>query len=185
MTAILTMSRLEDAIYHPQERQSSFVMQILEAASQACDLEEIHLIPRLTIWDPNTAEPEFHATSVPKPAGVAAAALTDLAAYLPASESEAAFNVKQTEKHIREILSDFFELKLKIVQKILSDFPNLRKLVVEPRLEDFPYFPDSFVASVNEWLGPARLISVGTRRRGDGEQWLWDLRGRKRIVRYE
>lgn len=71
------------------------------------------------------------------------------------------------------------------MQKVLSDFPSLKRLVVEPRLKGFVYFPDSFVGAVNDWLGPGRLLSVGTGRRGDGDQWMWDLRGRTRLVKYE
>lgn len=86
---------------------------------------------------------------------------------------------------IRGILSKFYELKLDIVQQVLTAFPKLRRLVVEPRLEGFVYFPDSFVRAVNCWLGIGRLVSVKTGKRGESEQWMWDLRGRRRIVRYE
>jgi hypothetical protein len=157
-------------------------MQVLEAASKAHDLEEIHLIPRLCMDTHSTNQSQIQAPALPRPAGTN---LTDLVAYLSLLSQGETFNFKHTEKQVREILSDFYQGKLSVVQKVLNDFPNLRRLVVEPRLEGFVYFPDSFVGAVNEWLGPGRLMSVGTGRRGDGDQWMWDLRARRRIVRYE
>lgn len=155
---------------------------MLEAASNARNLEEIHLIPRLSMDTYSNDQSQFPVPALPSPAGTN---LSDLVAYLSFLSRGETFNFKHTEKQVREILSDFYDAKLRIVQKVLSDFPNLRRLVVEPKLEGFVYFPDSFVGAVNEWLGPGMLVSVGTGRRGDGDQWMWDLRGRRRIVRYE
>lgn len=180
-------TRLDEAIYYPQSPQPSPPIQVLEAASKAHNLEEIHLIPRLCMDTNSDNQTQFPTPALPQPAGTN---FTDLVGYLSLlSRGEISrggtFDFKHTEKHVREILSDFYDAKLRIVQKTLSDFPSLKRLVVEPRLEGFMYFPDSFVGAVNQWLGPGRLMRVGTERRGDGEQWVWDLRGRRRIVKYE
>ena len=179
---ILKQNRLDEPIYDPQGPQPSPPTQVLEAASKAHNLEEIHLIPRLSMDTHSNNQSQFPISALPRPAGTN---LTDLVAYLSLLSRGENFNFKRTEKQAREILSDFYNAKLRIVQRVLSDFPNLRRLLVEPKLEGFVYFPDSFVGAVNEWLGPGKLMSVGTGRRGDGDQWMWDLRGRRRIVRYE
>ena len=176
---------LDDPIYHPQGRQPSPPMEVLEAASKAHNLEEIHLIPRLRMLDPQPqTQSQAHSSSqqFPTPPD---AEFNNLMWYLSLLASGQSFNLKESEKMIRGILSKFYELKLDIVQQVLTAFPKLRRLVVEPRLEGFVYFPDSFVRAVNCWLGIGRLVSVKTGKRGESEQWMWDLRGRRRIVRYE
>ena len=127
------------------------------------------------------------ASQIPTPAGHSPARidLAELVTDLSLISRGDGINFKQTQKKVREILSDFYDAKLRIVQRVLSDFPKLKRLIVEPRLEGFVYFPDSFVSAVNRWLGPGRLMIVGTGRRGEGDLWMWDLRGRRRIVSYE